>query len=985
MPARIKDILRQSNQDMNDAKLAELDNARIQVEEKLGPDALDADGNLDDKYKDTPVGSNYTKVHQIASHLKLTEDLHDEVYDHLASFFARYECGGGDIVPRRRHSSHGRYAIPYNGEEVLLHWVNYEQYYIKTDAYNPHMAFKYAGQRFQFRITDSKDIPRDNNKGSDRFMLPQIAEITEEDDGDIIIPFIFCSLDKEQKKTFKKQSKNKNGNDGDVQLGILEAALGELRAAANKNKALIVLLEKNNDIPVFMLHAKRFVRRNNADFFIHHNLRGFLTHELEFYIKSEMLNLEELMHLNGGGIESRMTVLRAVNDLGISIIDALAQWEDFQKSLWEKRKFVLQTEYCFSLGKIPKFRDAGLINVIAECDDQWQEWNKLGIIEDNSPMLGRKNKKDRVAYLKSHKSLPVDTSNFLPGFKDELLAQFKDIEESIDGILIQGENWQALNLIQEKYQNSVKCIYIDPPYNAPASEVLYKNDFKHSSWMSLMYDRLVSGYKLLHPAGVMSIAIDDYEFVRLMMLVEQILPNHDIYPAIVKHHGAGGAGTNLSKVHEYNIFVVPKNMDILKGRMRYDPEDRAFMRTGTAESNSREGRPNSFYSLLVDMSTNKVVGAEKPPKDGDDYPREDTSSGLKRFYPITTRSAKERVWRRSYESVGELIDLGLLELKGKTIIHKIDHNGSPKPLKSIWESKNFNAGSYGTNLLKDLFGDKNVFSYPKSIHTVKVAIDASTFNLDNYFVLDYFAGSGTTAHAVIELNRENHRRRKFILVESGEHFNTAILPRIKKIIYSPEWKKGKPVREASDLEFEDGPCLIKYQRIESYEDSLCNIKFDDAKLDFDRLTPSYELDFESRNSPTKLIDSMIDTPFNYEFEIMVDTELNGEKTSKVYVDLPETFSYLAGFSVKTQNIIFNNGHKYLIQRGDQDGKNTVVFWRDIYKWKAEDFKREKAFINKEGLVDGAVNILFNGNPAIIPKAESLNPVFARCMFLPTTR
>ena len=466
LPQKVAEILKQSKQDVIDQRTNQLNTARENVIKTLGTNAIDADGKLKKAFEDTPDGERYLQAQQDAINLKTAEELQNEIYDHLASFFSRYECGGGDIVPRRRHSIRNRYAVPYNGEETLLHWANRDQYYIKTAAYNPSIAFKLGDQRFRFEITEACDIPRDNNKDTGRFLLPHMDQIRIDDNADIVILFTFCALDTTEQKRYKKLTGGKNGSGGNVQDGILAEALEQLRQAATENPIIFPLLgaSDGNKGPAFIRHASSFVRRSTADFFIHRNLRKFLTEELDFYLKNETLNAEELSQLGGFAVSSRMTVFRAIRELGADIIDALSEWEELQKSLWEKKKFVLQTEYCATIGHIPNADKAGLLKEIAACDKQWTEWKQLGMDADSPATLfsSRATSAKRIAWLRKHPSLPIDTANFPPEFKDRLLEQFTDIDDATDGVLIHGENWQALNLMHEVYKGRVKCVYIDP-------------------------------------------------------------------------------------------------------------------------------------------------------------------------------------------------------------------------------------------------------------------------------------------------------------------------------------------------------------------------------------------------------------------------------------------------------------------------------------------------------------------------------------------
>ena len=215
-------------------------------------------------------------------------------------------------------------------------------------------------------------------------------------------------------------------------------------------------------------------------------------------------------------------------------------------------------------------------------------------------------------------------------------------------------------------------------------------------------------------------------------------------------------------------------------------------------------------------------------------PTDNTEEGLLRVYPIG-QDGSERVWSRNHESAIGLWQSRWLECTpSHTIVHHIENEGR-KVLTSVWLDTKFNAVVHGTNLLADILGRAEAFPYPKSVFTVKTAIDAVLDQNNVATVLDYFAGSGTTGHAIIYLNREDGGERKFILVEMGEYFDTVLLPRIKKVTFSPEWKDGRPKGTVTPEEAERSPRIVKYMRLESYEDALDGIGFDE---DAGRLNPN---------------------------------------------------------------------------------------------------------------------------------------------------
>jgi adenine-specific DNA-methyltransferase len=237
--------------------------------------------------------------------------------------------------------------------------------------------------------------------------------------------------------------------------------------------------------------------------------------------------------------------------------------------------------------------------------------------------------------------------------------------------------------------------------------------------------------------------------------------------------------------------------------------------------------------------------------------------------------------------------------------------------------------------------------------------------------LDFFAGSGTNGHAVIALNREEKSKRKFILVEIGEHFDTVLKPRIQKVIYCEEWKDGKPTSRDSGISH-----LFKYVRLESYEDALDNITFGaaDAQTMFqlEDYVLSYMLDFETKQSETLLNVAKLDAPFDYKLR-------RHGKDEPLPVDLPETFNYLIGLHVASRRVYENKSTRYLVYRGKADGRETVILWRTTRGWKQEQFEGDRDFVTKQKLTEGAEDIFVNTD-SFIEGARSLDPVFKKKMF-----
>ena len=990
-----KDALAEQEQAAQD--LVELKESMINA---YGPEALHDDSKLAGF-----EGNKLVKQYRVASRLAASGRdrvaVETDIYNRLYAFFRRY-YQDGDFISRRRYSRNQRYAIPYNGEEVHLHWANRDQYYVKTDKHFRNYDWRAPdGVAVQFRMRNA-NVEQNNVNGEARFFLPRAEKLVWDAHARVLtIPFEYRPLTQSEKVehgNLKQQSRIIA-----VAIKAIPAMLSQYPEAA---AALTGEHRRNSaDEPVSRLehHLIRYASRNSADFFIHKDLRGFLNRELDFYLKNEVLNLEDLTRAGREASEGWFQSLRLIKAVGGEIIDFLAQIEGFQKLLWEKRKFVTQAHYCITLGCI----DPSFYPEIAANDAQWQEWRELYAIADDR----------NLDFLQDHPTLTVDTAHFDAAFADRLLASFDDLDALTDGLLIHSENWQALNLLQEKYRGRVKCVYIDPPYNTKMSPILYKNDYRHSSWMSLVGQGLPLAKDFMAENGVLAVAIDDEEAYNLKVLTDTVFGVERYSGTVVVQSNPGGRdiNTHLAISHDYClIYANPEQKELLLPRRngQVEQKESPFRRTGGLSS-PRE-RPNSEFAFYYDSNTLKIVGVGgrrvtpypdiyQPSiihfwdEDNDSIGNAEPSDFFNRHPNLESilpqfSNGDRGVWRWSdREKIISAIKRGDIFLKNSrhkvAVILRASVRPTYKP-KTIWMDSKYSATTQGTNLLQDIFGDKGEFPYPKSIHTVKDTVEASTYGLEDALVVDYFAGSGTTGHAVINLNREDGGQRKFVLVEMGEYFDSVLLTRIKKVVYAPKWREGKPHRLTTPEEAEQSPRIIKYLRLESYEDALDSIEFDlvASQLRLDKMFPDYlmkyMLQWETKGSETLLNPSKLTRPFAYRLGV----HLNGDRSERT-VDLAETFNYLLGLNVRTRRALYDdeNGgsRRYLVYRGttrDRPQEEVALIWRETDGWTEADFARDRDFVKEQGLTDGADVVYINGDGCGIPNARAIEPLFKARMF-----
>ena len=989
------------------------------VRKTLGDDAFDAQERLIEDWHTTIIGKEWLALSEQTEKAMDLDALTKAAYDHLYNFFSRY-YEDGDFMSKRRYGA-ARYAVPYNGEEVMLYWANKDQYYIKTGEHFAKYEFR-AGKsgdiRVRFELREA-DTEQDNRQKENRYFFPVLQEINWTD-REFTLPFHYRPLRPSEREEYKgnniqdriqEQAIEKLRNK-DFLAAIKQALLAEVgkesreekenkKARKNrKNK------EDKKSKPVSLLakHMQRYVRRNTSDYFIHKDLGHFLRQELDFYLKSEFLNAHELAE-HGTRLSGETFLLFGImRNVGNFIIDFLEQIEKFQKNLWEKRKFILETHYCVAMHTVPNNDD--LRKAIIANDSQWKEWQELGML---SKEIG---KKERDIHLKENGSLMIDTRHFEDDFKDQLLACFDDIDDLCGGVLIHGENFQGLNTLAEKYREQVKCIYIDPPYNTSSSKILYKNDYKHAAWLTLMANRILLSRSFLKKNGLLMIAIDDEELYNLLSMMNMEWGRkHWISTITVVHNTEGRPEEHVAPAHEY-MALYAKEIDAVEAgkflrtpeelKKRYPLEDDKgrygeipLRRTGL--NSLREDSPFLFFPFVYKPDTEelKLVTEEenfsiygKDRSFDDDFLKKLEAKYLQAGWtfilPIDNQNVYKN-WRWGYKKSKEGIQSGELYARATNGRVRLFTKGRlirARTPTSIWQGAKYDASSHGTTLLQNILGSKK-FSFPKSIHTV---VDALRVGLaENKWCMDYFAGSGTTAHAVINLNREDGGKRKFILMEVNDYFDTALLPRIKKVVYAPKWRYGEPVEAATQQEIKNAPHLIKYHRLESYEDSLDNIQFeeDNKQLQYDDYVPKYVLQWESRHCATRLATEKLKEPFNYELRLNGGASTNSKEKR---VDLAETFNYLIGMHVRTRHVLQDGDRRYLVYRGDIGKKDTLVIWRNTANWKEDekagngDFRRDARFIKENILKNEKPRTLYVNDDSIVEGAQSLDPIFKERMF-----
>ncbi len=979
------------------------------------------------------------------------EALESEVYDHLFSFFRRY-YSEGDFLAKRVYRP-GVYAIPYEGEEVTLHWANKDQYYIKTSEYLRDYAFRLRPNdaknpmRVHFRLVDATEGEHGNVKAAEgkgrAFVLavPResdasfLAEESGEDGKDLVIRFEYRPATLTDWPEDAREGKSKPPTQKDLialaatrLLAVADPAMAPW--VAELGKAHVTASDDRADYTRLEAHLRRYTARNTFDYFIHKDLGTFLRRELDFYIKNEVMHLDDVENESAPRVEQYLSKIKVIRRIAGKIIAFLAQLEDFQKKLWLKKKFVVETQWCITVGCIPD----ELYAEIAANQAQHYEWITLFAIDDIQGDLMKPgySKELTPEFLKAHPTLVVDTRHFDAGFTARLLDAMGDVDEYADAVLFHAENFQTLNLMQARYRQQVKCIYIDPPYNTGDDGFSYKDNYQHSSWLALVSDRVAMLRRLLRSDGGFFGSIDDREVQSFRWLLDEVFGQRAFVSdiAVINNWKGRQDREHIATAHEHLLlYEMPEfeslGLSLSEAQIAdYDQEDsdgekyqlRDLRKRGGADTRALRG--NLYFPIYWDEEGRTAALGRRSARDIEIVPLK--SDGV------------EGCWRWKSDTVRENIEI--LEARQVTgsdrwnVFYRVylEQSGEARTAKpkSVWAGTKYSSDRAIKTLRSLLPG--TAFKSPKAVGFVEDVVRHST--CDDELVVDVFAGSGTTAHATIAANRSDRGERRSVLVEQSDDFDTVLLPRIKKVTFTPEWKDGKPKRFATPEEAERSPRIVKVVRLESYEDALNNLETprnDRQQLLLgaaeaqgadglkEQYILRYMLDVETRGSQSLLNVQAFTDPTAYKLKVK---RPGSDESREVNVDLLETFNWLIGLTVRhfaapqTFNAAFErDSEKRLRLKGrlkqeaggpywfrtvtgtTPDGRRTLVIWRKLTGGAEQDNLVLDEWFTKQGYsakdsefdliyVNGGNNLENLKTPDDLWKVRLIEEDFHRLMF-----
>lgn len=840
----------------------------------------------------------------------------ETIYSDLTTFFSRY-YQGGDFMSLRRYKE-GVYALPYEGEEVKLHWANADQYYIKTAENFARYAFKTEQGRVRFELI-AASTERDNNKAASdnerRFILAEAPLAIDQDE--LVIYFEY------RPDTKKRKQKELNTTAVESLLALPEGAplTKGIPQWATWRAALATPqpTEKNKTRPLLEKHLADYTAKNTFDYFIHKDLGKFLRRELDFFIKNEVMHLDDIEEQTAPKVEHYLARIKAMRLIAHKIIAFLAQLENFQKKLWLKKKFVLETQWLITLDRIPESLYAEICEQAEKPVRGWdgrtrcqrEEWVELFAIDEIKDDLA-----GGIAYsipltpdfLKTNQSLVLDTAFFREELKQRLLTEITNLDQETNGLLVHGDNFQALNLLGGRYRGKVKCIYIDPPYNTGEDGFPYKDNYQSSSWLTMMSSRIQAAKSMLRQDGIFFCHIDDNELFHLKLVLDVALGKDNFLgahtwlkryapPPDTKDFGyVTEALITYRRSPEFERGLLPMT-DEQTGRYINKDEDPngAWKAADYTCRYTADERPSLYYKI-----TNPNTGEEIWPKRTRVWACSEETH-LK-------NEAEGRVWwgRDGKNNVPAL----------KNYLTKINQGKIPSTLLHYEDVGHTDEAAKN---LRDMF--PSVKATPKPIRLAKYL--AQIANSQNGIFLDFFAGTGSSLHGIIEANRHEKLSRRYVGVEVTDFFDSVLRPRITKAIYSSEWKSGKPISRNGLSQ------LVKYVRIEGYEDASNNLSLTRTESQKNLVENhselksnyvlNYMLDIESRRSLLTL--EKFAAPLNVELNIARNNE-----SRVVRVDMVETFNYLLGLHVQTMRRLMGI---YEVTGTTPSGDQTLILWRNV--------------------------------------------------------
>lgn len=465
---------------------------------------------------------------------------------------------------------------------------------------------------------------------------------------------------------------------------------------------------------------------------------------------------------------------------------------------------------------------------------KYKNWSHEQLLHEYKELLKRK--KFGIVWEDKLETVSTQSRDFLPVLeKDDNKTFFTD-KENLNHIFIEGDNYHTLSILNYTHKKKIDLIFIDPPYNTGSSKWIYNNDyvdredrFRHSKWLSFMSKRLRLAKSLLKDTGFIAVTIDNNELFTLGLLMDEIFgEDNRIAIVTVVHKPEGrnqekffGTSNEFMLVYARDIFKAKFSKVVLDPELmsRFNEEDeegryrlKNFIRLTDGKYSLRENKPHFFYPIYISTDLKKF-SLEKLPS-------------YYEVFPITNKGV-ERTWKTTKETFNVLASAGSIVAKKEngniTVYEKLRED---QVIKTHWIRKEYHAYHFGTKLLEEILGDKR-FEFPKSLYLMVDIVKLMTSK--DATILDFFAGSGTTGHAILQLNKEDGGNRRFILCTNNENNNGSTDSGIAESVCYPRIKNvmnGYKTKDSKDVDGLGGNLLYYKTKL------IDNIKTDNDKRTF---------------------------------------------------------------------------------------------------------------------------------------------------------
>ena len=799
------------------------------------------------------------------------QNFEEELYNKLFTFFKKYFSESGSVYFSYTPLQEKVYERIYRDDkDVMLFWKTNMLYYVKTEQLFKNMEVEDEDIIYLFDVSDLQH--KKNNEKKELVYEFVKAEHTDKRRVSFSVKYSANGSKTKTEEILKKIKKEKAF--GSLTLKQIEKAFGI------------------------------FKRQSEIDYFINKNAKQFLREQFSFWIKGYLVDDETLFE------SARLKQFKALQNIAFNIIDLVSQFEDELVKIWNKPKFAHSSNYIITLDKIAE-RDFSLLEKTIKhkkIAEQIKEWQVLTVVSDKFKIedifetdLHGKKLKSQWQYL------PIDTKHF-KDLEFDILSLFDDLDNKLDGFLINSENYQALNTIKGKFSNKVQTVYIDPPFNLGTNpDYEYLVNYKDSSWLSILENRVSVSKQLLKNECVYYVRCDANGNMLVRLLLDNLFGSNTFRNDLIVQRGRNQVGSpnKLETISDtlflYSLSDKPLNKIQVK-RSIADIKWTGFTLGGDRNPPERNFIGKTIFPLkgqhftLIQPKVDKLLN-EKYLRlrckkcNGLHFQAKDDAD-------LANYMKKKENRFKFYDITNETDFVGLSELKkcnfcGEKEDFAVQYLGSEdKFVNSLWI---------------DIAGYANTtgFTTENAEELISRAIQVGSI-VDGY-ILDYFLGSGTTTATAHKL------RKKYIGIEQGSQYYEYALPRMKKVLAGIQEGISKELKQFK------GGGFFKYFVLEQYEEALTRIKYEDKGT-----LPSQDIYHQYLFlKDLKLADDVVKLDEKSK-SIKVDlTKLHPA------IDIPETLSHLTGKfikQIKKDEVVFTDGTSIDLTNIDYKIVKPLIWW-----------------------------------------------------------